>query len=224
MRLLIVEDEPKTARFLRQGLVDAGFEVDVARNGVAGLEQTKRGGYGAIVLDWMLPGRDGGEILAELRRAGDETPVLVLTARDAVEDRVRGLDLGADDYLVKPFAVAELLARLRALLRRTPSRSPDTLRIADLELDLLMHRATRGGERLDLTPTEFRLLTLLAQRTGEVLSRGLIAERIWEMDAVPSTNLVDVHVRRLRSKVDDRFRRKLVHTVRGVGYVVEDRG
>lgn len=224
MTLLIVEDEPKTAKLLRKGLIEADFDVEIASNGQQALRRAREDDYDAIILDLMLPGPDGMSILEELRRLGDTTPVLILTARDGIQDRVRGLDVGADDYMVKPFAVAELLARIRALLRRSPQRQSETLRVGDLELDLLSHRACRGAVRLDLTPTEFRLLHLLAQRTGEVIPRSLIAERVWKMDSIPSPNLVDVHVRRLRSKVDDPFARKLVHTVRGVGYVIEDRG
>ncbi|MBZ5551059.1 MAG: winged helix-turn-helix domain-containing protein, partial [Acidobacteriia bacterium] len=175
-----------------------------------------------IVLDIMLPGKDGWSVLAELRRSGKETPVLFLTARDAVEDRVRGLHEGADDYLVKPFAFAELLERVRTLLRRSPVRQPETLRIGDLEIDSSRHRATRAGKRLDLTPKEFALLSLLARRKGEVLTRTLIAGQVWDMNFDSHTNVVEVHMRRLRAKVDDPFESKLIRTVRGVGYVLEE--
>jgi two-component system copper resistance phosphate regulon response regulator CusR len=171
----------------------------------------------------MLPQRDGWSILAELRRSGKQTPVLFLTARDAVPDRVKGLELGADDYLVKPFAFSELLARVRSVLRRRAGKAPDVLRIGDLEVDLLRHKATRGGKRLDLTAKQFALLALLARRSGEVLSRTLIAEQVWDMNFDSDTNVVDVHVRRLRAKVDDPFEQKLIHTVRGAGYVLEER-
>jgi two-component system copper resistance phosphate regulon response regulator CusR len=183
----------------------------------------RTGEYDLLILDVMLPGRNGWSILTELRREGKRTPVLFLTARDAVHDRVKGLELGADDYLVKPFAFSELLARLRSILRRSGAHLPETLVIADLEIDLLRRKAARGGQRLDLTPKEFALVSLLARRQGEVLSRALIAEQVWDMRLDSDTNVVDVHVRRLRSKVDDPFAKKLIHTVRGVGYVLEDR-
>ena len=171
----------------------------------------------------MLPGRDGWSIMENLRKEGSLTPVLFLTARDTVQDRVRGLELGADDYLVKPFAFSELLARVRSVLRRGPTRQLGPIKIADLEIDLTAHRVSRGGKRLDLTPKEFALLSLLARRVGEVLSRTLIAEQIWDMNFDSDSNVVDVHVRRLRMKVDDPFESKLIHTVRGVGYVLEER-
>jgi two-component system copper resistance phosphate regulon response regulator CusR len=223
MRLLVIEDERKTARYLRQGLAENGFAVDVAARGEDGLRLAQATEYDLLILDVMLPGRDGWSVLAELRRAGKQTPVLFLTARDAVPDRVKGLELGADDYLVKPFAFAELLARIRSVLRRGPARLPETLGVADVELDMLRHRASRAGRRLDLTPKEFALLSLLARRAGEVLSRALIAEQVWDMTSNSDSNVVDVHVRRLRSKVDDPFDHKLIHTVRGVGYVLEAR-
>jgi two-component system copper resistance phosphate regulon response regulator CusR len=223
MKILIVEDEAKTAGYLRKGLRESGFVVDVAGDGEQGLHLARAGGYDLVILDVMLPGRDGWSVLQGLRGAGRQTPVLFLTARDAVDDRVRGLDLGADDYLVKPFAFSELLARLRSILRRGPARQPEVVRVADLELDLLGHRAVRAGRRLDLTPKEFTLLALLARRAGEVLPRALIAEQVWDMNFECDSNVVDVHVRRLRLKVDDPFERKLIHTVRGVGYVLEDR-
>lgn len=223
MRVLIVEDEAKTAAFLRQGLGEAGFVVDLAGRGDEGMELAQQTAYDLLILDVNLPGRDGWAVLKELRDAGCQTPVLFLTARDAVTDRVRGLDLGADDYLVKPFAFSELLARVRSILRRGAARAPDMLRIADLEIDFLAHKATRGGQRLDLTAKEFSLLSLLARRQGEVLSRTLIAEQVWDMNFSADTNVVDVHIRRLRIKVDEPFERKLIHTVRGAGYVLEAR-
>ena len=223
MKILIVEDESKTAAYLRKGLTENGFVVDVSSRGDDGLQLARSGAFDLIVLDVMLPGLDGWSVLSQLRQAGVSTPVLFLTARDAVPDRVCGLELGADDYLVKPFAFSELLARVRTLLRRGPARSLDVIQVADLELDLVRHRAMRAGVRLDLTPKEFALLSLLARRCGEVLSRTLIAEQVWDMNFDSDTNVVDVHVRRLRSKVDDPFDRKLVHTVRGVGYVLEER-
>lgn len=223
MKLLVIEDERKTATYLRKGLAENGFAVDVATQGDDGLRLARTGDYDLVILDVMLPGRDGWSVLEELRRAGKQTPVLFLTARDAVPDRVKGLELGADDYLVKPFAFAELLARVRTVLRRGAGRQPDTLRVADVELDLLRHRASRAGRRLDLTPKEFALLALFARRAGEVLSRTLIAEQVWDMSFDTDSNVVDVHVRRLRAKVDDPFDRRLIHTVRGVGYVLEER-
>jgi two-component system copper resistance phosphate regulon response regulator CusR len=197
--------------------------VDVARRGDDGLHLARSATYDLIILDVMLPSLDGWAVLSAVRKAGIETPVLYLTARDAVEDRVKGLELGADDYLVKPFAFSELLARVRSILRRGPSRQPDLVHVADLELDLVRHRATRAELRLELTPKEFALLSLLARRAGEVLSRTLIAEQVWDMNFDADSNVVEVHVRRLRSKVDDPFERKLIHTVRGVGYVLEER-
>lgn len=223
MKILIIEDEKKTVAYLRKGLCENGFVVDVASQGEEGLFLACTGHYDLLVLDVMLPERDGWSVIVELRRAGKQTPVLFLTARDAVHDRVKGLELGADDYLVKPFAFSELLARVRSILRRGPSRQPETLRIADLEMDILRQRVTRGGQRLELTLKEFLLLSLLARRSGEVLSRTLIAEQVWDMNFDSDTNVVDVHIRRLRAKLDDPFARKLLHTVRGVGYVLEDR-
>jgi two-component system copper resistance phosphate regulon response regulator CusR len=223
MKILIVEDEQKTVSYLRRGLTENGFSVEVAREGQSGLEAALSNDYDLMILDVMLPGRDGWSVITALRGAGKQTPVLFLTARDAIQQRVKGLELGADDYLVKPFAFSELLARLRTILRRSAPGTHDTLRIADLELDLIRRKATRRGKRLDLTPKEFALLSLLTRRRGEVLSRTLIAEQVWEMAFVGDTNVVDVHVRRLRSKVDDPFDQKLIHTVRGVGYVLEER-
>ena len=222
MRVLIVEDQIKTGNYLRQGLTENGFVVDVARNGLDGGHLALTGEYAVIVLDVMLPGADGWQVLRELRRQGKQTPVLFLTARDKVEDRVKGLELGADDYLVKPFAFSELLARVRALIRRGSTHEPETLRVADLEVDLLRRRAARGGRRIDLTAKEFALLVLLMCRRGEVLSRTLIAEQVWDMNFDSDTNVVEVAVRRLRAKIDDPFERKLIRTIRGMGYVLEE--
>jgi two-component system copper resistance phosphate regulon response regulator CusR len=223
MRVLIVEDEPKIAAFLRKGLAENGFVVDVAGQGDDGLHLARTGDYDLVILDVMLPDLDGWSILTALRHEGKQTPVLYLTARDSVNDRVKGLELGADDYLVKPFAFSELLARVRSVLRRGPARQSETIRVADLEVDVLRFRVFRAGLRLDLTPKEFALLSLLARRAGDVLSRTLIAEQVWDMNFDSDTNVVDVHIRHLRSKVDDPFERKLIHTVRGVGYVLEER-
>ncbi|OWK35609.1 heavy metal response regulator transcription factor [Fimbriiglobus ruber] len=224
MKLLLVEDDPKTVSFLRKGFSENGFEVEAETNGADGLARAAAGGFDLIVLDVMLPKKDGQAVLRDLRAAGVQTPVLFLTARDGIADKVDGLELGADDYLVKPFAFAELLARVRTVLRRGAARPPDVIRIADLEIDLIRHKAARGGELLDLTPKEFLLLALFARRTGEVLSRDLITEHVWDVKFDHDTNVVDVHVRRLRAKADDPFPAKLIHTVRGVGYVLEVRG
>ncbi len=222
MKILVVEDEQKTVDYLKKGLSEAGFIVDVAQNGTDGLHLAETGEYVLVILDVMMPGLDGWSVLRELRRS-KETPVLFLTAKDRVEDRVRGLEMGADDYLVKPFAFSELLARVRTLLRRGQSKKADVLRVADLELDPVRRRVHRGVQRVDLTAKEFLLLHLLMQREGEVLSRTFIAEQVWDMNFDSDTNVVDVAVRRLRAKVDDPFPTKLIHTLRGVGYVLEYR-
>ncbi|BAL26199.1 two-component heavy metal response transcriptional regulator, winged helix family [Azoarcus sp. KH32C] len=221
MKILIVEDELKTGDYLRQGLVEAGFVCDLVRDGMDGVHYALTGEYDLMILDVMLPGLDGWSVLQTVRRAGREFPVLFLTARDQVEDRVRGLELGADDYLVKPFAFSELLARVRTLLRRGKSKEPEVLRVADLELDLLRRRVTRAGQRIDLTAKEFGLLELLLRRQGEVLPRSLIASQVWDMNFDSDTNVIEVAVRRLRAKVDEPFEPKLIHTVRGMGYVLE---
>lgn len=222
MRLLIVEDDRKTAAFLNKGLSENGFIVDIAGNGEEGLLLVRRREYDLIILDVMLPERDGWSVITEIRRGSNPIPVLFLTARDSVHDRVKGLELGGDDYLVKPFAFSELLARIRSVLRRGSSRQSEIVWIADLEIDLVKHKATRGNKQLSLTAKEFALLSLLVRRKGEVLSRTYIAEQVWDMNFDSDSNVVDVAVRRLRRKVDDAFTEKLIRTIRGVGYVVED--
>lgn len=222
MRILVIEDEPKLADYLKKGLSEQSHVVDLARDGVDGRHLALQGNYDLIILDVMLPGVDGFEILASVREHKD-TPILMLTARDAVEDRVRGLEGGADDYLVKPFAFSEFLARVQALLRRGRAQEPSVLRLAGLELDLARRRAQRDGRRLDLTAKEFNLLVLLLRRQGQVLSRTTLAEQVWNMNFDSDTNVIDVAVRRLRGKLDDPFDAKLLHTVRGMGYVLESR-
>ncbi|PYI62655.1 MAG: DNA-binding response regulator [Verrucomicrobia bacterium] len=223
MRILVIEDEKKTAGFLAKGLREAGFAVEIARDGETGLEKARATKFDLLIVDIMLPNKDGWEVVAELRRDGVRTPILFLTARDSVRDRVKGLELGADDYLVKPFAFSELLARVRSVLRRAPERQTEHSRIADLEMDMRHHKATRSGVPLNLTPKEFLLLAHLVRSAGEVVSRAEIAEHVWEIGFKTSTNVVDVVVRRLRAKVDDPFKNKLIHTIRGVGYVLKAR-
>ncbi len=220
MRLLVVEDERKTGEYLKKGFEESGFAVDVANNGVDGLHLALEGGYELIVLDVMLPGLDGWGVIKQLR-AKCATPVLFLTARDDVDDRVKGLELGADDYLIKPFAFVELLARVRTLLRRGPVREVEHLKIGDLEIDVIRRRVKRAGRRIDLTPREFALLHLLATRQGEVLTRTQIASSVWDMNFDSDTNVVEVAIRRLRVKIDDADSPKLIHTVRGMGYVID---
>jgi len=224
MKLLIVEDEPKTADYLKKGLTEAGFVADVARSGSDGLHLALTDHYDLMVLDVMLPGMSGWEILRGVRAAGKDTPVLFLTARDQVDDRVKGLELGADDYLTKPFAFAELLARVRALLRRGAAAALERLAAGDLEVDLLRRRVVRAGRRIDVTAKEFALLELLLRHQGEVLPRSLIASQVWDMNFDSDTNVIDVAVRRLRAKIDDDFDVKLIRTVRGMGYVLEPSG
>ena len=222
MKILIVEDEPKAGDYLREGLTEAGFVTDLVRDGWDGLHQATGGGYDLVILDVMLPGLTGWQVVEGLRRAGRDLPVLFLTARDHVDDRVKGLELGADDYLVKPFAFAELLARVRTLLRRgRAATEPTQLAVADLEIDLLRRRVARNGHRIDLTAKEFALLEFFVRRRGEVLPRALIAACVWDMNFDSDTNVVDVAVRRLRAKVDEGFESKLIQTVRGMGYVLE---
>ncbi|WPN65395.1 heavy metal response regulator transcription factor [Pseudomonas sp. P9_35] len=224
MKLLIVEDQTKTGQYLRQGLGEAGFNADLVADGITGQQLALSGEYALLILDVMLPGRDGWQILQAVRGAGLETPVLFLTARDAIQDRVHGLELGADDYLVKPFAFSELLARVRSLLRRGSSTQQETtLQLADLRLDLIRRRVERGGRRIDLTAKEFALLEMLLRRQGEVLPKSLIASQVWDMNFDSDTNVIEVAIRRLRIKIDDDFPSKLIHTVRGMGYVLEER-
>jgi two-component system copper resistance phosphate regulon response regulator CusR len=222
MKILIVEDEPKTSEYLRQGLTEAGFIADLARNGLDGHHLANTETYDLIILDVMLPDIDGWRILKSLRESGKQVPVLFLTARDSVADRVKGLELGADDYLVKPFAFAELLARVRTLLRRGAAGVIDTkLNVADLELDLMRRQATRSGQRIQLTAKEFALLELLMRHESEVLPRSMIASQVWDMNFDSDTNVIDVAIRRLRAKIDDAFEPKLIHTVRGMGYMLD---
>jgi len=220
VRILVVEDDVKSAGYLEKGLSESAFVVDVAPDGETALDLAENTRYNLIVLDIMLPRKDGWTVLEALRGRADQTPVICLTARDEVRDRVRGLECGADDYLTKPFAFSELLARIRTVLRRSPGSPIETLKVADLEIDLARQRAVRNGRRLDLTQKEFLLLSLLARRAGEVLTKTAIAEQVWDINFDCDTNVVEVHMRRLRSKVDDPFPEKLIHTIRGAGYVL----
>jgi len=223
MRVLVIEDELKTAAYLRKGLSENGFSVEVCTDGEDGLHQALAVESDLLILDVMLPKLDGWSILKALRQAGKQTPVLFLTARDLVHDKVKGLELGADDYLVKPFDFSELLARVRTILRRGPARQPDVLQVTDLQLDVPRRKAARAGIRLDLTAKEFGLLELLIRRQGEPVSRTIIAEQVWDVNFDSDFNVLEVAIRRLRSKVDDPFPKKLIHTIRGVGYVLEER-
>jgi two-component system copper resistance phosphate regulon response regulator CusR len=223
VKILVIEDEPKAAQYLRQGLSESGYTVEVALNGTDGLHAAANGDHDLLILDVMLPGIDGFAVLSALRTSR-QTPVLMLTARGKTDDKLRGFELGADDYLVKPFQFPELLARVRALLKRgQPAAADPTVRVGDLEIDPVRHRATRGGQRIQLTAKEFSLLCLLAQRSGEVLSRTQIASLVWDIHFDSDSNVVEVAMRRLRAKVDDPFADKLIHTVRGVGYVLDQR-
>lgn len=223
MRILIVEDEDKTAAYLYQGLTEAGFSVDVARDGEMGLQLANREHYDLLILDVMLPKMDGWTILNKIRSTDPDKRVLFLTAKDTIEDKVKGLELGADDYLIKPFAFSELLARVRTLLRRKTAPASNQIIISGLIIDLAKRKATRHSQKLHLSTKEFALLTFFAQHPGEVLSRSLLAERVWDINFQTDTNIVDVAVRRLRIKVDDPFEKKLIHTLRGVGYIFEER-
>ncbi len=227
MRLLLVEDQSMAADYIAKGLRENDFVVDVANNGVDGMHFLLTNDYDLAVLDVMLPGMNGWKILELARQAGRATPVMFLTARDEVEDRVRGLELGAEDYLIKPFSFSELLARVRVIMRRQTVHSApleeSVLQISNLQLDFHKHRVTREGKRIELTQKEFLLLNLLMRRSGEVLSRTVLAEQVWDMNFDPETNVIDVAIRRLRSKIDDDFDVKLLHTIRGAGYVLEER-
>ena len=221
MKILIVEDEQKTGDYLKQGLSEAGFMVDFIRDGLDGLHLALTDVYDLLILDVMLPGLDGWQVLQRVRLEGKQMPVLFLTARDQIKDRVKGLELGADDYLVKPFAFSELLARVRTLLRRGKNKEPELLQAANLELDLVRRRVTRAGKRIELTAKEFALLELLLRRQGEVLPRSLIASQVWDMNFDSDTNVIEVAIRRLRAKIDDDYEPKLIQTLRGMGYVLE---
>jgi len=221
MRILLVEDEERIAAFIQKGLKEELYTVDIARDGSEALDIALAGEYGLIILDVRLPVRDGISVCRELRAQGNTTPILMLTARDTVDDRVRGLDAGADDYLVKPFAFQELLARLRALARRPAAVQDHTLRVENLTLDTRTHQARRDSQLIELSAREYRLLELLMRRPGQVLTRTQIAEQIWGYDFDANSNVVDVYIRYLRRKVDDPFEPKLIQTVRGVGYKLE---
>ncbi len=224
MRLLVIEDEDKAAQFLKKGLGEAGYVVDTANNGLDGFYMAQEVDYDLIILDIMLPKMDGWAVLEKLRQIDQETPILLLTARDGIEDRVKGLNLGADDYLVKPFVFSELQARVHALLRRGKVQQQTNVLVLDnLEVDVMQRKVTRGGKRIVLSPKEFSLLSLLLRRQGQVLSRTVIAEQVWDMNFDSDTNVVDVAVKRLRNKIDDPFETKLIHTARGIGYVMEQR-
>jgi two-component system copper resistance phosphate regulon response regulator CusR len=221
MHLLIAEDDPRSLEFLSKGLTESGFTVDTATDGEAAWQRIRQGSYDLIILDVMMPALDGWDVLAKVRAAEIITPVMFLTARDTVVDRVKGLDLGADDYLVKPFAWPEFLARVRTLLRRTAGQGFELLRVADLELDLVRMKARRSGQALDLTAKEFQMLTLLVRHRGEVVSRAMLAKQVWEMTFFVDSNAIDVALGRLRKKVDEPFPNKLIRTIRGAGYSLE---
>ena len=223
MRILIIEDEKKTSAFLSKGLKENGFTVDIAENGVDGLNSLQEVVYDLAILDVMMPQMDGWSVLSALRSKDIQTRILLLTAKDSVEDKVKGLKLGADDYLVKPFAFSELLARIQTLLRRGAATDIQKIKCADMEIDVIKHRVTRNNIRIDLSPKEFQLLLIMARHPGEVFSRTVIAERVWDINFNSDTNVVDVAIKRLRNKVDSPFESKLIHTIRGVGYTFEQR-
>jgi len=221
VRVLLVEDEQGVARFVRQGMSEAGYAVDIAYDGAEGLGYARGGNYDLLIIDVMLPELNGIEIVKEVRKTGDRTPVILLTARDGVEDRVSGLDAGADDYLVKPFAFPELLARVRALLRRPPKHEAKALKFEDLEMDLGRHEVRRGDRRIDLSPREFALLEVLLRHPRQVLTRVQIMEHVWSFDFSSETNVIDVYVGYLRRKIDRGSDQKLIRTVRGIGYLLD---
>jgi DNA-binding response OmpR family regulator len=222
MHVLLVEDDEQVASFIRRGMKDEQFDVDVASDGESALDAAGGGDYDLVVLDWRLPKRNGLEVLQSLRGNGSPVPVLMLTARDELADKVSSFDAGADDYLTKPFSFEELMARVRALMRRRGSLMPTVLRVADLELDSLRHRARRGERRLDLTNREYAILEQLMRNAGHVVSRTMLAEHVWEQDFDPMSNVIDVHIARLRRKVDTDGEPKLLRTVRGSGYLIQD--
>jgi two-component system copper resistance phosphate regulon response regulator CusR len=223
MRILLVEDEPRVAQFVAKGLRERSYAVDTARDGESALYQTEINEYDLVILDVMLPGKNGFEVCRELRERAVKTPVLMLTARDAVDDRVEGLDSGADDYLIKPFEFKELLARVRALLRRAREFRPSVLQVADLTLNTASHTASRAGRQIELTAKEYALLEYFALQHGRLLGREEIAEHVWDENFDPMSNVIDVYVRRLRKKVDEGFDRPLIHTRRGAGYVLSSK-
>ena len=222
MKLLLVEDEKKSADYIKLGFNQNGFIVDHADNGVDAVYFADEHDYDAIILDIMLPKLDGWAVLAKIRKKDKHTPILLLTARDKIDDKVRGLNIGADDYLVKPFAFSELLARVQALIRRGKQQQIEVVNVADLQIDFMQHKVTKEGIRIDLTPKEYALLVLFIKRQGQVLSRTVIAEKVWDMNFDSDTNLVDVAVKRLRDKIGDN-KKRLIHTVRGIGYIFEER-
>ena len=220
MRVLVIEDDRKAADLLAAGLKEEGLVVDIASTGEAGDEMASVNTYGVIVLDWLLPDKDGVAVCRELRRRGVSTPILMLTARDALEDRVAGLDAGADDYLIKPYGLSELMARIRALLRRSDLSRPVVLRVGDLELDTVSQHVARGGEAIDLTAKEYAILEVLMRHAGAVVSRSAVTEHVWVSELDMSTNLLEVHLSRLRRKIDRGRRAPLIHTIRGRGYMI----
>ena len=222
MRVLLVEDDDRVASFVRRGLVQEGFSVDLSPDGLDAFHQVLHESYDVMVLDILIPFMDGFEVLGQIRRQGCRVPVLILSAKDGVEDRIRGLNEGADDYLVKPFSFDELTARIRALLRRRSDVEQSVVRVGDLEMDLAARKVTRSGERINLTPKEFSLLEYLVRHRDTVVTRTMIAEHVWDQHFDSFTNVIDVYIRYLRSKIDDAFTTKLIHTVRGVGYVLSE--
>ncbi len=223
MRVLLIEDEKKAAEYLKIGLSQSGYVVTIAADGKEGLFYATEQHYDIIILDIMLPKMDGWTVLTKIRECDKQTPIIVLTARDALDDRVHGLNLGGDDYLIKPFAFSELLARVQALLRRGNKQQEEEIRIADLKINLLTHKVYRNGKKIELSPKEFALLALLMKRQGQILSRTLIAEQVWDINFDSDTNVIDVSIKRLRDKIGDTEENKLIHTVRGLGYILENK-